>query len=250
MNLFKDYARYYDYLYKDKDYFKEVNYVESLVKRYSFHKVKKILDLGCGTGNHATYLAKKGYYITGIDLSKEMIKIAKLKQSERLQFHEANLINMSLKNKYDLVYSLFHVINYLTSNENLEKAFKQVKNYLQKGGLFIFDSWYGPAVLADKPKIKIKNFEDDTVKIVRIATPKMYPNENIVEVNYKFVIEDKKSKGTRKFNERHIIRYLFRPEIESFFKAFGIELVDFQEWLTGKQPGFGSWSVCFVGRKL
>ena len=76
MAVFQRYAEYYDLLYRDKNYSKEVDYIDQLIKKY-YPGSKTILDLGCGTGRHALYLAKKGYEVTGIDGAKGMIDVAK-----------------------------------------------------------------------------------------------------------------------------------------------------------------------------
>ena len=83
------YAHYYELLYSDKNYEKEVDYIKSFLSNYQ-NKESSILDLGCGTGNHAEIFASSGYSCTGIDSSKEMINIAKekLSQNSSLQFYE------------------------------------------------------------------------------------------------------------------------------------------------------------------
>ena len=73
--VFSDYARYYDLLYRDKDYAAEAEYVAGLIRK--FHpSARSILELGSGTGMHAIHLAKQGYEVTGIDISPDMINIA------------------------------------------------------------------------------------------------------------------------------------------------------------------------------
>ena len=72
MNNFYEYAKYYDLLYREKDYLKETSYVENLLKKFR-NNIGSILELGCGTGKHAMILAKSGYTVNGIDLSNNMI---------------------------------------------------------------------------------------------------------------------------------------------------------------------------------
>ena len=81
MNVFKNYANYYDDIYTDKDYKQESDFLLSIIEKYSSISVKDILSLGCGTGTYETILAKKGFNILGIDNSKEMLNIAKEKLS-------------------------------------------------------------------------------------------------------------------------------------------------------------------------
>jgi len=250
MTIFGNYAKYYDLLYKDKNYQAEADYIKSLITKHAPtpKKVQTILDIGCGTGIHDEFLVKKGYKLTGIDLSKEMIDIAKLKKNNNLKFHVGDATNFNLNQKFDVILSLFNVINYHISNENLYKSFENVIKHLKKDGLFIFDTWYGPAVLTDLPSQRTKEMEDKNITVIRTARPKMYPNENRVDVNYEIWIFDKKYKKLDKIKETHKVRYLFKPEIEELFKANGLELVACEEWLTGRKTEFDTWNVCCVGR--
>jgi 2-polyprenyl-3-methyl-5-hydroxy-6-metoxy-1,4-benzoquinol methylase len=76
MATFGNYSRYYNLLYKDKDYKGEAGFIYDLIQKYS-PEAKNILDFGCGTGRHDFPLAEKGYAITGVDMSEEMIAVAR-----------------------------------------------------------------------------------------------------------------------------------------------------------------------------
>lgn len=95
--LYKKFAEYYDLCYSGKDYAKETNFLQNLIKKYKING-KKILDVGCGTGNHALLLKKKGFDVTGIDLNKEMLKVAK-KKSKSIKFLQGDMRNFDLKKR-------------------------------------------------------------------------------------------------------------------------------------------------------
>ncbi len=76
----------------------------------------------------------------------------------------------------------------------------------------------------------------------------MHPNENVVDVNYEILLEDGKT-AVSVLNETHTMRYLFKPEIESFMENRGFRLVRCEEWLSGNQSGFNTWGVTFLGLK-
>ncbi len=256
MSIYKNYAKYYDLLYNDKDYKKEANYVNSLISKYSKGS-KNILELGCGTGIHAIELAKKGYQIDGVDLSKRMVDIAKKRLdhlpgdiSSAVSFKQGDNRKYRNQKKYSVVISLFHVIGYMNSNDDVEAMLKTVSLHLKKGGLFIFDCWYGPAVLTHFPEKRVKVFEDEEMKIIRKATPQVFPNKNLVDVNYEIVTTDRKTKKTEKNYETHTVRYLFKPEIEMFMNGNGFKLLNAEQWLTGENPGFDTWGVCFIAEKI
>ena len=255
MTVFSKYAHYYDLLYRDKDYAGEADFIRGLLQKYA-PDARSILDLGCGTGKHAELLSKMGYEVRGIDMSNEMLEAANMRLNElkengiiKLSFEYGDIRSCRVECCFDVVVSLFHVMSYQTTNKDLHGTFETAKVHLKKGGVFIFDCWYGPAVLTDRPAIRIKRLEDDAIEITRIAEPKIHENENIVDVNYNVFIKDKATGIVEELKETHSMRYLFKPEIALLFEQIGFKLVGSVEWMTGREPGFDSWGVCFVGKR-
>ncbi|MCB5267002.1 MAG: class I SAM-dependent methyltransferase [Candidatus Cloacimonetes bacterium] len=252
MNQFGDlYSQYYDLLYSDKDYVGEVAYVNNLIQANS-KNAKTLLDMGCGTGKHAELFCNKGYIVHGIDLSKDMLKIAKTRivgKEDKLSFSHSNIHELNLDKKFDVVVSLFHVMSYQNSNEELIKAFETAKNHLSDDGIFIFDFWYGPAVLTDLPTTRIKRLENDNIKVTRLAEPFLHVQQNIVDVNYDVFIEDKTSKEVVEKKELHKMRYFFDTELEIICKQVGFGVIQKYEWMSNKNPNFNSWNVVWIVKK-
>ena len=194
MRVFSDYAQYYDLLYLDRDYASEAAFVLELIQAHN-PKAVSILDLGCGSGAHATHLAAEGYQVHGVDASAEMLDRAKTRQAEahadqalRLAFSQGDIRAVRLDNRFDVVVSLFHVMSYQTSNADLRAAFATAKAHLNAGGIFIFDCWYGPAVLTEKPAARVKNVRNKTVVVTRVAEPILHADRNMVEIVYQLFI--------------------------------------------------------------
>jgi len=249
MSPFGNYSRYYNLLYRDKDYAGEAAYIESLIHKYR-PGAKTILDLGCGTGRHAALLAEKGFKVHGIDTSEEMLSAAMdSADGEKLTFSREDIRTARLGVTYDVIISLFHVMSYQTGNEDLQNSFRTAYEHLEAGGVFIFDCWYGPAVLTDRPVPRMKRIENDAIEIIRLAEPIMHANENIVDVHYTLFVRDKNGGKVEELQETHRMRYLFKPEIELMLKQTGFVLEDCFEYITGKDPGYETWNVCFVARK-
>jgi len=251
MNQFGElYSQYYDLLYGDKNYSGEVSYIDSLIKS-SKPDTKTLLDMGCGTGKHASLLCEKGYIVHGIDLSEDMLKIAETRRSgieDKLSFSHSNLQELSLNKKFDVVVSLFHVMSYQNSNDELIKAFEVAKNHLNDDGIFIFDFWYGPAVLTDLPTTRIKRLENETIKVTRLAEPVLHAKDNIVDVNYDVFIEDKQTIEIAEKKELHKMRYFFDTELELICEQVGMKIEKKYEWMSNKNPEFNSWNVVWVVR--
>ena len=245
MNIFNDYAYYYDLFYKDKKYDEEVEYVEKIIKKY-FNKAKSILDFGCGTGIHAAYFSQKGYLVHGIDISKKMVEQAIIKNkklSKELSFSCDDIRFARLDKKYDVILSLFHVISYQISNQDLNNVFLTAKENINKNGLFIFDCWYGPAVLNDRPVVRVKRFDTKKDFVTKMCEPMININQNYVDIKYQINVQNKETKMSKEFKEVHKMRYLFRPEIEFLLNESGFDLIGFEEWLKGDVPTDESWNV-------
>jgi SAM-dependent methyltransferase len=252
--VFDTYARYYDLLYRDKDYAAESEYVAAHIRKQSEH-AKRILELGCGTGAHAEHLARMGYTVHGVDMSQAMLNRAEERKASlppdvaaRLSFGLGDVRTVRTGETYDAVISLFHVMSYQITNNDLHAAFATVKTHLKSNGLFLFDCWYGPAVLSDPPVVRVKRLEDDRIAVLRIAEPVMHYNENVVDVNYQVVITERATGKVEQVQETHYMRYLFLTEIAEYVTAHDFDLVRAEEWLSGKIPGSDTWGVCCIAR--
>lgn len=240
MSFQKEYSKYYDLLYKDKDYKAETAYACSLMGKYSPEKQESLLDVGCGTGRHLSEFCKKGYIVYGVDRSKEMIAIARLNAPDAKLF-VGNSCDFLLNKRVDVVVSLFHVMSYQASNEDMFGSFKNIRRHLNDKGVFVFDFWYGPAVLRDMPEVRIKRFEDEKIKVVRIAKPSINLNKNLVDVNYEITVINKKTEKITLFNECHTMRYFFLPELHFMLESTGFKVNGAFEWMTSREIGESSW---------
>ena len=255
MEVFGNYARYYNLLYKDKDYAAEAQFIHQLLKTHA-PATQSILELGCGTGKHAALLAELGYEVYGVDLSADMLEQAEKRLptlnpevASKLKFSQGDVRTVRVDRQFDAVISLFHVFSYQTTNQDLEAAFATAKAHLKPGGLLIFDCWYGPAELSDRPTVRVKRLEDEEIIVTRIAEPVIYPNDNLVDVNYQVFIKNKATGTVEEVQELHKMRYLFKPEIDGLFSQNQIEGLAVGEWITGNAPGFNTWGVYFVGQR-
>jgi SAM-dependent methyltransferase len=249
--VFNAYARYYDLLYKDKAYNTESEYIYSIIKQYA-PDAESVMELGSGTGAHAGHIASFGYSVHGIDLSSTMVKQANERKlnlpteiANRLVFEKGDVRDVRTGEKYDVIISLFHVMSYQTSNEDLLKAFETVVIHLKPGGIFIFDYWFGPAVLTQKPEVKIKRMGDERSEILRIAEPILKICSNTVEVNFTVIISDKFLRTDFEVvKESHLMRYLFLPELELMNKK--LKLIKTYAWMSDQKPSVSDWAAVSI----
>ena len=117
---------------------------------------------------------------------------------------------------HDVVVSLFHVMSYQVANADVEAAMRTAAQALRPGGLFVFDCWYGPGVLAEPPHVRIFRASEPGTEVLRISEPTHLPNENRVDVRYEIIVG---SGGEEcRLHELHSMRYFFWPELEMFLR--------------------------------
>lgn len=243
--VFDAYARYYDLLYRDKDYAAEAAYVASHLPGGA-----RVLELGCGTGAHAEHLARMGFSVHGVDLSPTMLERAQARRASlarevasRLSFGHGDIRSVRTGETYDAAISLFHVMSYQTANEDLAAAFRTAATHLAPGGRFLFDYWYGPAVLAQRPEPRTRLLEDELIEVRRVAQPELRVNEDVVDVRYEVRIRVKATGATEELRETHRMRYLFEPELALLASSGDWTGLSTRAWLKATPPGLGDWSA-------
>jgi SAM-dependent methyltransferase len=246
---FAHYAAYYNLLYQDKDYAGEADYLASLIARHA-PQAHTLLNLGCGTGRHDALLAQSGYRVTGVDLSEEMLKVARQQPEQGLEYYHGDAREIRLDQTFDVVTALFHVMSYQTSNEDLLAVLATAAAHLKPGGLLVFDCWYGPGVLSDPPATRIKRMRNDDVSIVRLAESAVDPNENIVTVDYEILVQNLRDSSFHRLREKHRMRYLFAPEVSLLAKLGGFEVKSYETWLDAGPPKLKTWNAVFVLSKM
>lgn len=139
--MYKRFADIYDTLTHDINYIKWADYLQSAFLKFEI-KPKLVLELGCGTGSMAIELSKRNYEMIALDSSIDMLAKAYKKAQENnvdVLFLNQDMRNFELYGTVDVVVCLLDSLNYITSLDNVKKVFKLVNNYLNPGGIFIFD---------------------------------------------------------------------------------------------------------------
>lgn len=137
-------APVYDKLNADIDYSAWADYIERQFALFQKDKTVSVLDLACGTGAMTVELAHRGYDMTGIDLSEDMLAVARTKcDGERFRHSvllvRQNMTELELYGTVNAVVCCLDSLNYLTKTDELARTFAHVHNYLDPDGLFIFD---------------------------------------------------------------------------------------------------------------
>ena len=147
----KDFALIYDKIYKDKLYNKYVKFLKKIIKQKRIES-PVVLDVACGTGRLIKKLTKEKIKVEGLDNSEDMINVAK-KNNKGIKFYTRDFIKFNIDKKYNIIICTFDSINYITNKKDLIKFFKNIKNHLEKEGIFVFDF----NTIHKKVKQEIKN---------------------------------------------------------------------------------------------
>lgn len=251
--VFGQYAKYYDVIYGRKSYRRECLYLERLFRRHAKRQVKTILDLGCGTANHMIPFLEKGYAVTGIDASGEMLKHAGQKLSRRdlkAELIRGKLQSFHLNKKFDTVLCLFSVINYLVREKDLSSTLENVVSNMKKTSVFIFDFWNKPAVEAYYTPRKKNIFAIDGMSLERRSKTKIYPRKSLCEVNYTCSLR-RNGRLLERNQEKHVVRYFSVEEMAGYLKEAGLRPVDVHPFMNPKgKIKKNTWDVTMVAQKI
>ena len=162
-------AELYDVMYRDKPYHDEVRLINDYFKNFNTNG-NLIVELACGTGNHAFEFEKLGYNITAFDNSKDMITQAQMKAKKQGSFIDFRIDSMldftTIGNqKYDFGLCLFDSLGYVLTNENIESTLRNVFNVLNKKGIFCCEVWHSAAMLAGYSPTRKKEWKTENKDI-------------------------------------------------------------------------------------
>jgi SAM-dependent methyltransferase len=247
-----DYADCYDILYRAKDYAGEVDLVERLLAKHGAAGPKSILDLGCGTGNHALPLAERGHRVTGVDRAPGMLaqaraKAATLSLPHAPEFVEGDVRRLDLGRRFDVALMMFMVLGYQYENADLVAALAGLRKHLAPAGLFIFDVWNGLAVLAQRPGERTVEARHGDTRIVRRTHTRLDPMAQLCHV--RFDIERTDSSGTATWEETHTMRFFFPQELDLVLRCNGMRLLQLASFPDGEGvPDENAWNVVGVAQ--
>lgn len=183
--MFTESAEFYDLIYSQiKNYEAEADKIAALIER-AHPKAERILDVACGTGEHARILSQKhGFIVDGIDIDKNFIRIAREKNTAG-NFRQADMMDFNLGHQYDVVMCLFSSIGYVRTLENMKKTLACFRRHLAKKGLLLIEPWITPEAW-EPGKVFMHTIEDEKMKICRMSHSGI--DGKVSELRFEYVI--------------------------------------------------------------
>jgi SAM-dependent methyltransferase len=244
--MYRDFAFYYDRLMSDVDYAGWADYIVEIIKRNKL-RPELIADLGCGTGSFCLEMAKRGYDMIGIDLSSEMLSCARQKALEAgadILFLNQDMTSFELYGTVDVITCLVDSINYITYKSDLKRLFKLVRNYLNPGGLFIFDintPYKFEAVFSSNV------FCETSEEVSYIWENSFDRAKKLCRFDLTFFA--KEGELYRRFDEVHYERCYLPEELKAMLLSAGLSVRSVYGGLTFGKPAEHSERMFFVCKK-
>jgi SAM-dependent methyltransferase len=191
-------------------------------------KKKEMLDLGCGTGRFTIELAIRGYKMTGLDITREMLEIAKMKAKQynlKIKFIKADIRNFKLPKKTEIIWARGSIGD-IIDQDDVRKALLNIKNNLARHGLFIFDVrdfQYHYDRYKTNPSAETRTIQGINRKTVFTFDYRMDKDSRVGNIIEKTTVHD--SKGTKIYNARHQLRHYTKSEIAGLVSDAGFKSI-------------------------
>lgn len=204
---------YYHVLYKDRDHKEAELFLDHLITFLNPKPNSRILDVACGKGRHSIYLNKKGFNVTGYDLSEESIAFDKQFENNDLQFYLHDMREIFRSNYYDYVVNLFSSFGYFEKERDNVRCLISHATALKPNGILVFD-YFNCSKIVSSGEIKMEKLVDG----INFEIQKSFVG-NIVHKKIEFT-----DKG-QKFQFEERVMLLNKEIFERFFKMAGLEII-------------------------
>ncbi len=249
MEAYTSFAEVYDTFMDNVPY---GEWADDLRQKLAAHGVHDglVLDLGCGTGNMTECLAGRGYDMIGVDNSEEMLGIAMEKREKSghdILYLLQDMCSFELYGTVRAAVSVCDSVNYILEDSGLEEMFRLVNNYLDPGGIFIFDfntEYKYRHVLGSRV------IAEDREECSFIWDNDYYEEDRINEYELTLFIREGAVSGLyRKYQETHLQKAYTLEQVQALLQKAGLTYIAAYDGYTSAGPGEKSGRICVVARE-
>jgi SAM-dependent methyltransferase len=224
--MFSRTARYYDQIYSFKNYAEEAAKIRDVIRR-EHPAAQSILDIACGTAEHAKLLTPE-FSVDGIDLEPEFIEIARGKVPAGT-FSIADMRRFQLGKKYDVVQCLFSSIGYITRGEEVVQALECFAQHVAEGGIILVEPWFTPDFWR-AGTLHMQPVDLPKLKICRMSVSGRRGNLSLIPFHYLIATPD----GVQYVQEDHELALYTVEEMLGFFERARLKVKHDPEGISGR----------------
>lgn len=225
MATYERFAKYYDAIYRDVvDYPGSCDFLEAVFRKFAASRPRSVLDLGCGTGSHALILARRGYAVTGLDLSRAQLREARAKArgaSLPVTFVQGDMARFSLPRRFEAAICMFGGFGYLPTDRAFASHFASVRRSLAPGGVYVFEFWHRPAAI-DRHASWV--YRQRPYEIIRLDLSRVDRRRSRIVMEFRFFVLDR-GRVVDRFTEVHTVRLFTMAEMRALLARAGFRLL-------------------------
>ena len=248
MEAYTSFAAVYDTFMDNIPYEEWEKYLKSLLYEYGVRE-GLVLELGCGTGNMTEILAQSGYDMIGVDNSEEMLEIAiekRMKSGLDILYLQQDMREFELYGTVKAIVSVCDSVNYILEEEELEEVFRLVNNYLDPGGVFIFDF---NTVYKYREILGDQTIAENREECSFIWDNYYYEEERINEYELSLFIREGDSELYRKYQETHFQKAYDLETMKRLITQSGLEYITAYDAFTKEAPTRVSERIYVIARE-
>jgi ubiquinone/menaquinone biosynthesis C-methylase UbiE len=214
--MFTDSAEFYDAIYSFKNYPAEAEQIADRIRSMR-PDAQTVLDVACGTGEHARLLAERhGFEVDGLDLNPHLLRLARQKHPSG-HFLAADMSDFVLERRYDAVLCLFSSIAYLVTVERMTRALVCFRQHLAPNGVLFVEPWFPPGEL-DTSRVFRFSGTHEGMNVTRVSRNEVEGRISRLHFEYEVDAPD----GKRHLREVHELGLFTRAEMATAFKNAGL----------------------------
>ena len=225
--MFTKSAAFYDAIYSFKNYPAEAAQLHAIIRKHKRSPGHRLLDVACGTGQHAHALRALGYECEGLDLDDNLVAIARDK-NPGVTFRVADMIDFDLAATFDVVTCLFSAIGYVKTVDRMRQAIANMARHLVPGGVLIVEPWFWPGFSLDP--ISQMSVDLPNYKIARIVNTQVIGTSYVAHFHYLIG----KPGSVDYLVERHELGLFSHAEHRTAFEDAGLETTHDPKGLIGR----------------
>jgi len=227
--MFSRSVKYYDLIYaaRGKDYAREADIVDGIIRRNCRSGGKRLLDVGCGTGGHLAHL-KGRYKATGLDLDPGMISYARRHHPD-VEFVQSDMQSFDLHRPFDAIVCLFSAIGYVKTVDRLNSTLQCMAQHLEPGGVVVIEPWLTPEAYVTGT-VHAVHVDEPDLKISRMVVSRAEGRISVLEFHYMIGTPG----GIEHFTEMHETGLFTHDEYLAAFMGAGLDAIHDPDGLGGR----------------